>query len=122
MPRNTKEKKNSEDTECIVNSVQLRKLFQNNKCLVFIHLHHSLDVVFFVCLSWFPLHIAGLSVGQSVPAQMEDARLQSRPVPLALGSSTGAGPGAMGALARVRGVFGGDFLTEHDNPFLQVAD
>lgn len=81
-----------------------------------------MDEVFFACPGWFSLHIAGLSVGQSVPAQVDDVRLCSRFVLLALGALAGAGSGALGASARVERVLGGDVLTQHDHPVLRVAD
>lgn len=110
-------------TQCVVNFVHLKRLFQDNKFeQILIHLHNSLDVVFSVCLGWFSLHIAGLSVGQSVPAHVDDGRLGSRFVLLAVGASTGAGPGALGALAGVERVLGGDVLAQHDHPVLQVTD
>ncbi len=81
-----------------------------------------MDEVFFASPGSFSLHIACLSVGQSVPAQVEDVRLCSRFVLLALGASTGAGPGALGASARVERALCGDVLTQHDHPVLRVAD
>lgn len=85
-----------------------------------IHLHNSLDVVFFVWPGGFLLHKAGLSVGQSVPAQVPHVRLWV--MLLALGASTGAGPKAGGASARVKRVLVGYVFAQHHHPILQVTD
>lgn len=89
---------------------------------IFVHLHHSLDVILFLSPGWFSLHVAGLSVGVSVSAQVDVALLRPRLVLVALGAPAGPGPGAVGASARVEGVLVGHVLAQHDHPVLQVAD
>lgn len=82
----------------------------------------SLDVVFFARPGWSSLQVAGRPlVGQSVPAQADEARLRPRLVLLAPGGSTGAGPGAGGAAARVEGALRRDVVAQHDHAVLQVT-
>lgn len=70
--------------------------------------------------SCFSLHVAGLSVGRSVPAQVDEVRLCSKFLPFTPGALTGSGPWAAKASTLVER--GGDVLTQHDHPVLQVTD
>lgn len=77
-----------------------------------------MDEVFFLCPCRLFLHVAGSSVGRSVPTQVDDAWF----LHLALGASAGAGPEALGATSRVERALIRYILTEHDDPVVQVAD
>lgn len=85
-------------------------------------MHVSVSVVFLVHLCWFLYYITGLSAGQSLPAQVHDVRPRSGLMLLAVGPSAGASPGALGTTTRVKGVFSGNLLAQHDHPVLQVTD
>lgn len=92
------------------------------KSQMFVRLHNSLYVVFSVWSGRLSLHVAGLPVGRSVPAQVMHVGLRCRLLLLAVGPLAGAGARAVGASPRVEGALRGYVLAEHDHPVLQVTD